>query len=101
MLQANHQRDLAKLREMEDMYRDELNLKNEREHREAMLLQAAEALQLETETRREAITRIQAAFRGWKVLDCSWEHFLFAEILSWGFAGEKRSQGEKRWQEGW
>lgn len=66
---------MTKLREVEEKYKEELGLKNERELRVKQLMDAAEAFRMETETKRRAAVRIQAIFRGWQVrtlllLDC-------------------------------
>ncbi|GMH36705.1 hypothetical protein BSKO_04578 [Bryopsis sp. KO-2023] len=67
VLRANHQRDLTKLRDVEEKYKAEVALKNDRALNEKQLEHAAEAFRLVAETKRRAAVKIQALFRGWQI----------------------------------
>lgn len=66
-LKNNYARDSAKLKEMEERYREELALKNQRELRFREEREREEADALEQERKIKSATKIQAAYRGFKV----------------------------------
>lgn len=66
-LKAQHQRDLMRLKEAEDVYNAEVALKDEREVKEQQKVAMAEAQALEEIRRKHAASKIQAVWRGYKV----------------------------------
>lgn len=70
-LKYNHQRDLVKLKELEEKYQQEMAEKEVREAEDRRKREAAAAAEGHEEQQQRAACKIQALYRGWKVRQAS------------------------------